>query len=160
MFPLERTLLQPVSRVMFSWCLPWHPLHTVCNQWTDPTSQESWWGTEGLHEAHRKVLWGGRHAAFRCRCLCQCRTPILIKNFWDDSLHTPKTHKADFQKSHAISWTAGQNWRNMKAWIKCAAHPLQSHWKPLQNITRTGVNTKAIISIPRKLRISIKSPLT
>ncbi len=36
--------------------------------------------------------------AFRCRYLCQRRKPLLIKDFGDDSLHTPKTGKTDFKK--------------------------------------------------------------
>lgn len=35
--------------------------------------------------------------------------PILIKDFGDDSLRTPKTDKADSKKSHAIPLTAGLN---------------------------------------------------
>ena len=35
--------------------------------------------------------------------------PILIKDFGDDSLRTPKTDKADSKKSHITPLTAGQN---------------------------------------------------
>ena len=35
--------------------------------------------------------------------------PILIKDFGEDSLRTPKTDKADSKKSHITPLTAGQN---------------------------------------------------
>lgn len=48
--------------------------------------------------------------------------PILVRSFGNDSLHVPKTDKADSKKSPGMPLTAGQNWSNMETWTKHAAN--------------------------------------
>ena len=114
---------------------------------------------EPLVRVIHPVDWIGPHTYWLsdARIFVSAANPVLIKDFVDDSLRSPKTDKVDSKKSHVILLTAGQNWTNMEPWIKHATN--SKPWTDSSDSTWIRKLPWKTTSLPFWIRF-IREPMT